>query len=60
MPLWAVILTSVGTIVVVNIQLFLVFRNLVTKDDLDTAVNRLESKIDNVNQRIDRHLEGHG
>lgn len=31
MPLWAAILTSVGTIAIVNLQKFVVFRNLVTK-----------------------------
>ncbi len=59
MPIWAVILTSVGTIVVVNIQLFVVFRNLVTRGELDAAFNRLDAKIESINQRFDRHLENH-
>lgn len=57
MPMWGtvlVILFSGLTTVAVLITLFRSFR-FATKDDID----RLERQMENINQRIDRHLEGH-
>lgn len=57
MPTWAVIPTVVASIIVALVTLVNFFRSFkfATKDDID----RLERHIENINQRIDRHLEGH-
>ncbi|MDE0019393.1 MAG: hypothetical protein OXU51_24650 [Candidatus Poribacteria bacterium] len=57
MPTWAVIPTVVASIIVALVTLVNLFRSFkfATKDDID----RLERHIENINQRIDRHLEGH-
>lgn len=57
MPMWGTVLTilfSGLTTVAVLITLFRSFR-FATKDDIE----RLERQMENINQRIDRHLEGH-
>jgi len=57
MPTWAVIPTVVASIIVALVTLVNLFRSFkfATKDDID----RLERHIENINQRIDRHLEGY-
>lgn len=57
MPTWAVIPTVVASIVVALVTLVNLFRSFkfATKDDIE----RLERHVENINQRIDRHLEGH-
>ena len=57
MPQWAVILTVVfsGIIMIISLATFLRSFRFATKDD----IARLETEIRNINQRIDRHLEGH-
>ena len=57
MPTWAVIPTVVASIIVALVTLVNLFRSFkfATKDDIE----RLERHIENINQRIDRHLEGH-
>ena len=57
MPLWGTILTVVfsGTIALTSVAMFLRSFRFATKDD----INRLERHIENINTRIDRHLEGH-
>lgn len=61
MPKWATILTVVfsGIVAVISIATFLKSFNFVTKDDLIQTEQRLERKIDDINKRIDRHLEHH-
>ena len=54
MPMWAVILTVVFSGVVMIISVVSFFRNA-TKE----SINELKEEIRNINQRIDRHLEGH-
>lgn len=57
MPTWAVIPTVVASIIVALVTLVNLFRSFkfATKDDIE----RLERHVENINQRIDRHLEGH-
>ena len=57
MPTWAVIPTVVASIIVALVTLVNLFRSFkfATKDDIE----RLERHIENINQRMDRHLEGH-
>ena len=57
MPTWAVIPTVVASIIVALVTVVNLFRSFkfATKDDIE----RLERHIENINQRIDRHLEGH-
>lgn len=61
MPLWGTILTVVfsGMVALTSVAVFLKSFRFATKDDLKEVEKRLEQKIDNINQRIDRHLEGH-
>ena len=61
MPLWGTILTVVfsGMVALTSVAVFLRSFQFATKDDLKEVERRLEQKIDNINQRIDRHLEGH-
>ncbi len=57
MPIWAIILTvvfSAITTIAVVVTLFRSFR-FATKEDIE----RLERQMENINQRIDRHLETH-
>jgi len=57
MPKWATILTVVfsGIVAIIAIAGFIRSFDFATKDDID----RLERKIENINHRIDRHLEQH-
>ncbi|MDE0084201.1 MAG: hypothetical protein OXU23_00705 [Candidatus Poribacteria bacterium] len=57
MPLWGTILTVVfsGIVAVIAIVGLLRSFRLATKDD----IKRLETSVENINKRIDRHLEGH-
>lgn len=68
MPMWAIILTVVfsGVVMIISVAGFLRSFRFATKDDLDELkenikkdIGRLEIEIRNINQRIDRHLEGH-
>ena len=61
MPLWGTILTVIfsGIVALISVAGFLRSFRFATKDDLKEVERRLEQKIDNINQRIDRHLEGH-
>ena len=61
MPLWGTILTVFfsGMVALTSVAVFLRSFRFATKDDLKEVEKRLEQKIDNINQRIDRHLEGH-
>ena len=61
MPLWGTILTVIfsGMVALTSVAVFLRSFRFATKDDLKEVEKRLEQKIDNINQRIDRHLEGH-
>ncbi|RKU38090.1 hypothetical protein C6496_08020 [Candidatus Poribacteria bacterium] len=65
MPLWGTILTVIFSGIVALGTVINFFRSA-TKDDIKKVRNelkeverRLEQKIDNINQRIDWHLEGH-
>lgn len=65
MPLWGTILTVIFSGIVALGTVINFFRSA-TKDDIREVRNelkeiekRLEQKIDNINQRIDWHLEGH-
>ncbi|MDE0014469.1 MAG: hypothetical protein OXU36_25225 [Candidatus Poribacteria bacterium] len=65
MPLWGTILTVIFSGIVALGTVINFFRSA-TKDDIKEVRNelkeverRLEQKIDNINQRIDWHLEGH-
>ena len=57
MPMWAVILTVIFSAIImfVSVASFLRSFSFATKDD----INELKEEIRNINQRIDRHLEGH-
>ena len=61
MPLWGTILTVIfsGMVALTSVAVFLKSFRFATKDDLKEVERRLEQKIDNINQCIDRHLEGH-
>ena len=61
MPLWGTILTVIffGMVALTSVAVFLRSFRFATKDDLKEVERRLEQKIDNINQRMDRHLEGH-
>ena len=61
MPLWGTILTVIfsGMVALTSVAIFLKSFRFATKNDLKEVEKRLEQKIDNINQRIDRHLEGH-
>ena len=54
MPKWATILTVIFFGIVALATMVNFFRSA-TKEDID----RLKRKIENINQRIDRHLEQH-
>lgn len=65
MPLWGTILTVIFSGIVALGTVINFFRSA-TKDDIKEVRNelkevekRLEQKIDNINHRIDWHLEGH-
>lgn len=65
MPLWGTILTVIFSGIVALGTVINFFRSA-TKDDIKEVRNalkeverRLKKKIDNINQRIDWHLEGH-
>ena len=57
MPMWAVALTVAASIIVALVSIVTLFRsfNFSTKDD----IKRIEDRIENINQRMDRHLEKH-
>ena len=57
MPLWGTILTVIfsGIVALISVAGFLRSFRFATKDD----INRLERHIENINARIDHHLEGH-
>ena len=57
MPMWAVMLTVIFSAIImfVSVASFLRSFRFATKDD----INELKEEIRNINQRIDRHLEGH-
>ncbi len=68
MPMWAIILTVVfsAVIMLVTVANFLKSFKFVTKEDLNETktelkedIARLETEMRRVNERIDRHLEGH-
>ena len=57
MPMWAIVLTVVASIIVALVSLVNLFRSFkfATKDD----IKEIKEELRNINTRIDRHLEGH-
>ena len=61
MPLWGTILTVIfsGIVAITSFAIFLRSFRFATKDDIKELRNELKNDIERLNQRIDRHLEGH-